>query len=269
MSADPSFRTVLIPERQSLLGPMGCSVLLHGGAVIGAVAARGGMALLLSFLPWCTPEPPPLIVPDVEVSMVSLPKRLNVPDRMARVQRASGVTPPKPDEPPPIKESDLVVHKEEPEPKPGNTEAPVDRPDAAAEKARQELLEDFLNAPEGTVDRDATDPDGMGDAKLAALGAQSLGDPAFARWTNQVQALLQQKFQPLGSSGGLKATAQLRIDPESGRILSSNLSKPSGVLSFDSAAQRAIDAAGNLPVPPEKYWPLLQVEFIEINLSKN
>lgn len=268
MSGDPLFRTVLIPERQPLILPMGCSVLVHVGAVVAALTARGAMALIVATVPWCSSEPEPLIKPDIEVSMVSLPRRLNVPDRAARVKRAAGEVPTKPDEPPPIKESELVVHKEEPKPKKGNSPKPVERPDAAAERTRQALLDELLNAPEGTVDRNATDPNGTGDAQLAALGAQAIGDAEFARWKNRVQATLEQKFQPLGNSEGLLVTADIKIDPQTGRILSYELSTRSGVMAYDAAAERAITSTSELPVPPEKYWPLLEVEFITIRLKR-
>ncbi|HHO54104.1 MAG TPA: hypothetical protein ENK18_25345 [Deltaproteobacteria bacterium] len=261
-------RTALIPERQPLFLPMGCSVVLHVGAVVGVLAARGAVGLLVAILPWCNEAPEPLIKPDIEVSMVSLPRRLDVPDRAARVKRAAGEVPTKPDEPPPVKESELVIHEDKPEPKKGNTPEPVERPDAAAQRTREALLDELLNAPEGTMDRNATDPDGTGTAELAALGAQAIGDAAFARWKNQVQAILDQKFQPLGSSSGLLVHAELRIEPSTGRILSYDLSKKSGVMAYDAAAERAIASVGALPVPPEKYWPLLEVEFVTIRLKR-
>lgn len=257
---DGGFRTVLVPERQSLLAYMGCSVLFHVAAVIGAWGTTAGLAVLSALIPMCN-APKPKITESIEVSVVSLPKsELNVPDRAQRAKRATGeVAKPAP-EPPPVKQSDLKVKTDAPKPEPGNVDEAA-RQRMMDELERQRLLEDML-APEGAVDRDATDPNGDADAaRLAALGVGSKGDPEFQRWVGQVQQILMQHFKPLTavtqSQPDLKCLVNITMDSETGRILSYDVAEPSGVVSFDQAAERAVQAVPQLPLPPEKYLPLL------------
>ena len=262
--SDPLFRTVLVPDKQSLALPIGCSVLFHVGLALSAWLFRGVWAVLFGLLamlfPFCS-EPQPLIQDSIEVSMVSLPKsERNVPDRAARVQRAVGQpSPTPPPEPPPVKESDLAVKtKKPPPPKPGNTAEDLKRQELLDALQRDAALQDLLAAPDGPVDRNATDPNGTGDINLAVLQVGAQGDPAYARWYAQVQRLIQDRFKPVGTDRSLRARGRIQVDPETGKVLSTTLSERSGVISFDSAAERAMQTLGTIPLPPDKYRPLLK-----------
>lgn len=267
----PHIKSALNPDPQPLWPGIGCSVLFHGAVGMLAMLVSWLGPLLVSFFPSCAPEP--LISDSVEVSLVSLPKRLNVPDkaeRAPRVQEKPQPPTPEPPKPDPVKESDLVVKTDEPEPEPdGNVEDEVARQRALDELLREEALDDLLaDAPEGEVDRLPTDPDGEvgADPAIAVLGARSQGDPAFARWKAQVVTQLQQRFKPVGSNEGLVTIVHVWFDPRSGKIQRWAIGRSSGVLSFDSAAERAIAGAGTIPTPPATYEPLFDVEYVEIEM---
>ena len=93
-------KTVLNPERQSLLPGLGCSVVLHGGAILTAV--------LFSALSTNCGARAPVIDVDraMEVSVVAR-SELNVPDRAARAPVPRGAVNERPDTPTPVEESDL------------------------------------------------------------------------------------------------------------------------------------------------------------------
>jgi hypothetical protein len=251
--------SVLVPERQSLFAYVGCSVLFHVVAVVGAWGTTAGIAVMSALLPMCH-TPTPKISDAIEVSMVSLPKsKLDVPDRAQRVKRATGEVPSP--VPPPIKQSDLKFETDKPKPDAGNADEAA-RQQLMEEMERERLLEDMMAA-EGAVDRDATDPDGEENAaRLAGIGAGAKGDPEFQRWVGQVQQILMAQFKPLGAASqdrpDLKCLVDIKMDPTTGEITSYEVSGPSGVFSFDQAAERAVQAVPSLPLPPEKYLPLLE-----------
>ncbi len=260
--SDPLFKTVLVPERQSLFLPIAGSVAFHLSIGLGAWVFRGVWALLVGLVAFVFPqcgEPEPLIQESIEVSMVSLPKsERNVPDRAARVARASGEPTPKAPEPPPAKQSDLAVKSKTPPPKPGNTADDLARQELVDRLQREAALADLLNAPDGLVDRDPTDPNGEGDVAVAVLQAGAQGDPAYARWYAEIQQLIQSRFKPVGTDSSLRARGKILVDPQTGEVLSTSLAEKSGVLGFDSAAERAMESLGRIPLPPEKYRPLLK-----------
>jgi TonB family protein len=257
--SDATLRTALSPEPQPLLPWLVVSVLGHVFAVGGFWGATALLSLLSAVLPMCAAPPPP-ITDAIEVSVVSLPKSAgNVPDRASRVARAEGVQAPNPDEPPPIARSDLKYQTPEVDPKTGNTDRSRQQMLDALE--REQMLQDLMDAPEGPEDRNATDPNGTADAAIAALGVGSRGDPEFQRWVAQVQQLLMQHFKPLGAvtegRPDLRCMVKLTVDPEDGSVDGYEVSESSGIVPFDQAAERAVQEIPALPLPPEKYRPLL------------
>jgi outer membrane biosynthesis protein TonB len=244
-------RAPMPPERQPLFGFFGCSILMHGGVVASGLAMTAVYAMIGSLVPQCREEPKFEVL---EVSMVALPKSTtNVPDREARVKAASGQEKPTP-EPPPVKESDLVIEQPKPEPDPGNAEEV--RRQQIIEEARKRMLEDIENAPEGTQDRNATAVDGQEDLDMAVLGAGAQGDPEVAAWKAKVMNVIKPHFHPLATPAGTACIVNVRVDPATGRILESEVTTPSGLLHFDAAAERAVQDAGTLPLAPEKYREL-------------
>jgi hypothetical protein len=255
----------LVMERQPLLSYLGCSVLFHIGTLLTAwlggvawAALYGGMMML----PFCQ-EPPRQ---SIEVAVYSaLPKTdKKMPDRVARTKRAEGKES-KVVETPPVKESDLAIQKPEPQHE-GNVEQ-VDRQQLLDEIERKRMLDELLNAPEGTVDRNQTDPNGVEGLETAVLGAAAMGDPEYARWIAQIQRLMMSHFRPLTQGRtDLKTEVVLWVDPGTGTIDRWEVRSPSGVLAFDAAAESAVAATGQIPLPPEKYRPLLpegiSVEFV-------
>jgi TonB family protein len=254
------FRTALSPERQPLVGYVGCSVLIHLGVVGMAFVTPLGAMVMSAFLPSCG-EPP--IRETIEVSMVSLPKSdKKVPDRATRVKAATGKEAVK--EPPPIKESDLKIKKEEPDP--GNAEE-ARRQELLEEIERRRLLAELEGAMDGPRDRDPTDPNGTAESlENAVLGAQAQGDPEFARWAKQVEAAVQANFHPLGDAGDVVCKVSIRVDPETGQIESHEVIGSSGILAFDAAAERAVQDTASVPLPPEKYRGLVAREGFAIRL---
>lgn len=255
---EASFRTALNPEPQPLLPWVVVSVVGHLFAVTGFWGATALISVLTALVPMCSR--PPVVQDTIEVSVVSLPKSASkVPDRASRVARATGTKAPNPNEPPPVARSDLKFQALQPEPLQGNTSQ--SRQQMLDALAREQMLEELMDAPEGTEDRDATDPNGSDDAAIAALGVGSRGDPEFQRWVAQVQRLLMQHFKPLGAvtegRPDLKCLVKITVDPDDGSIDAYEVSETSGIVPFDQAAERAVQAVPALPLPPEKYRPLL------------
>lgn len=259
---EPTFGTVIRPERSGLLGYIGCSVLAHAATFASMFGVSVMYGLISVAVPFC--NQPPRLHEAIEVSLVALPKsEHNVPDRAARAKVVTGEEPVVPvPEPPPVKESDLVIHKENPEPDPGIDAEEKRRQELLAKIERQRLLE-AMDAPDGPVDRNPTDPNGSADLDLAVLGASSRGDPELARWVAQVQALLKQRFHPLAQGDNLKTMVHLELDAGSGRILSAVVSSSSGVVGFDQAALRVAEEMGSLPPPPVKFQPLIAAEGVD------
>lgn len=258
--SEPGFRTALIPESQPLLPWLVVSVFGHVFGLGSFWGASAFLSLMGALLPMCAARPPP-IRDAIEVSVVSLPKSAtNVPDRASRVRRAQGTEAPNPNEPPPIKTSDLKFQTPEVDPKTGNTDKT--RQQMLDAIAREEMLRDLEDAPDGPEDRDQTDPNGTEDAAIAALGVGSRGDPEFQRWVAQVQQILMQHFKPLGAvtegRPDLRCMVKLQVDATDGSVDGYEVSEPSGVLLFDQAAERAVQQIPELPLPPEKYRPLLE-----------
>lgn len=258
-------RTALRTRGQSLTVPTMVSLVLHVGAVVTAVVLRGLGALLVMMFPWCASESTPLLQPDIEVAVVSLPKsQTKMPDRAARAKRPKPVKQPTPaPKPPPVKESDLVVRTKKPPPEPGvRDDSDVARADALSEILRQDALDELLDdAPEGPRDRLPTSPDGEGEEVIgSAVGA--MGDPELARWYAKVRGLYQQNFNPITTGRDLRARGKVVFDPSNGQVLSAELIEPSGVIVFDEAARRALARIQSLPLPPgDRKGNFITIEF--------
>ncbi len=250
MSKIPS---VLDPPKDSVIPGVGCSIFAHGTLLVSA-------GLFSLFMQHCGPSKPVLDLDrTMEVSMAVLPKsKLNVPERASRAPKPQGskAEAPKSDAPP--NPSDLVIHKEEAPDNAGEDSALRDQ--MMADLERQRLLEDLM-APEGTVDRDASDPNSTSDVAINAEGAAASGDPEFAAYIAKLQQLFKQHFKPLGAitaaNPDLMTKIAIQVDPGSGRVLSWSVAVPSGVPAYDAAAERAVAAVGSIPLPPEKYVSLM------------
>ena len=80
-----------------------------------------------------------------------------------------------------------------------------------------------------------------------------VGSPELAEWQAKVKALFNNKFNPVGGKDGLIVEARIRIDPSSGRVLGYQITKPSGILAWDAAAERALAQVQSIPLPPAKH----------------
>lgn len=259
--------SLLRPRREPLFGYVGLSVVGHVALVVlGVVVTLSGRG--------CSP-PPPLIDPDqaLEVSLVVLPRsESSMPDRAQRAPAPPAAEQPKPQpeaptEPPP-RSSDLVVHTEEPEPKP-QPDGPDDderRRELMAQLERERLLSELAHAPTGPVDRDASDPDSTTDESINALGPGGRGDPELARYESQIQQLFMRHFHPLAaitqSQPDLVTKVMVRVDPSNGLIKSWEIVESSGVPAYDAAADRAVQAVKQIPLPPAAYMGLVQQGYI-------
>lgn len=242
-------RSALEPDRQSLALPILLALVLHGcmaGAILGAATLQRDRR--------------PIIEPSqvMEVSMVVLPKaRTRMPEKASRAPVTSGqkdaVT--RPTEPPPVKTSDLTIARPD---APAETQGAPDRSADRAALMREMLIKELAeDTPEGQVDRQATDPNSTSDEAIDAGGQGLATDPELARYAEKVKKLFMAEFRPLptiaAANPDIHVVVQVAFDLESGRITAWEVSKPSGNASFDAAAERAVQAVGSIPTPPEKY----------------
>ena len=205
----------------------------------------------------------------VQVSMVVLPRSADpLPDRTQRTaSRKSNPQPqPQPKKPPPepVRTSDLevVAPKPQPQPRPSTQERNRKETDSRKKDERDRLLEELRNAPTGAVDRDQTDPNSEFDFALRALGAGAASDPEFARYKARVQQIFMRHFAPLpalvAANPDLRCTVEIRVEGDSGRVRKRTIAQKSGVPAFDAAAIRAAEQVPVIPLPPEKYLPLVE-----------
>lgn len=250
MSAPPS----VLSARDGRLGPW------FAAAAAGHVGAVLGLWVLQGLTAWWAPDDPFLTPEEViEVSMVEMPKSTAMPTRATR-QAAPQAQPQPPEpvksnEPPPPRQSDLVVQQPTPEPVPV---APPDHSrklDALREELRMDqLLDDLDDADPGAVDRDATSPDGTEGAKPTKVVGSQSGDPEAARYIAELSKLFLSHFRPLPmlKGQGLRVTVLVKVDAQ-GKILEHRVEKSSGNPSWDRAALAAVEEVGTVPRPPEKY----------------
>ena len=254
-------RSVLEPAPQPLWGWMVLAVLGHGGVLIAGAL----ITLVAGFL---MPSRP-IVDPDraIQVSMVSLPKANKpLPDKATRAPVPKAQPTPKPEPPPPepepepVKVSDLKFEKED-APKKDGVDIDRIREKIRRDQERKKLLDNLVGAATGQADRDATDPDSDSDIAINALGAGAASDPEFARYKAKIQQLFMRHFSPIPSivaaNPGIECTVSIDVDPASGRVLSHSVTRPSGVPAYDAAALRAAQAVPTIPLPPDKYRPLV------------
>ena len=128
--------------------------------------------------------------------------------------------------------------------------------DAMAELERQQAL-DNMEAALGQLDQNATDPNSDLDEASANGAVNAMGDPEYARYINQVSQAFMAEFHPLQSirdaNPGIRCVIHVQVEPATGRIVRSDVTRPSGVEAFDAAARRAVEALSTVPLPPEKF----------------
>jgi TonB family protein len=254
-------RSVLAPTPQPLWGWALLAVVGHGGLLLAGV--------LLSLLTDLLLPSKPIIDPDrtMQVSMVALPRADKpLPDKATRAPVPRGEVKPVPEPPPPkpepepVKVSDLKFEKKE-APKKEGVDIDRIREKIKRDQDRKKLLDNLVDAAAGSVDRDATDPDSTSDIAINALGAGAASDPEFARYKSKIQQLFMQHFSPIpaivSANPGIECTVSIDVDPSSGRVLSHSITRGSGVPAYDAAALRAAQAVPTIPLPPEKYRPLV------------
>lgn len=253
MSSGPP--SLLTPPREPL-GPW----------VLAALAGHVVAGSLLVVLPWLAPadDRAPLIDPDdvMEVAMVAMPKsRDALPTRATRAPapRPATPAPPPPPEapatPPPPRSSDLVVHDDKAPPPPKAVPDDNQRKlDALAKELEMERLMAELSAPSGSVDRDASSPDGVEGAPATAMSGAPIGDPEYARYVATLRAIFMEEFRPLPTlkGKGLSCVVLVKVDSE-GRVTSTKVSTSSGNDAWDRASLAAAEAVRALPLPPERF----------------
>lgn len=246
--------SVLTPTPQSLGFPMVLSIGLHGGLVCA-----------LAISAWLFTDDAPLVdVNDtIQVSMVVLPKsETPIPDRASRAPVPKGTSLAAETAPAPIKESDLTFD----DPKAEATQGAVDRSADRARLLRQLQMKDLLaDAPEGKVDRSQTDPNSTSDEAINAMGVGTLGDVEFARYQQQLQDLFRRHFNPLPTivekNPNISCAMKVKVDSSTGRITWHGISRSSGNMSYDAAAERAVRSVTSVPLPPSRFLPLLEQGF--------
>jgi TonB family protein len=248
------FETVLNQRSQSLRWPVLLSVFGHGGILL--------MGLISTlFMSHCSARKP-LIDPNksIQVAMVVLPKaKTRMPDRAARAKVPKGTSKKAPPKPPPVRESDLAIHKPEVAPKAGNPDRSADRDAALKNLMRENLLENLL-APDGPRDRDATDPNSDATEAINALGPGVRADPEYAKYIGEIQALFMRNFKPLDAiisqQPDLQCVIHVTVD-DSGRVTGQDVVEPSGNPSFDASASSAAAAVTQVPLPPDRFRVLM------------
>lgn len=209
----------------------------------------------------------PLFDPDevMEVRMIELPKS---PTPMP--QKATRAPPPPPagerkaaEPPPPVTASDMKFETPDATPTEGEQDQTDARADLLRQLKRKQLLED-LNAAEGRVDRAASDPDGTlepEDVFAGATGGVAM-DPELARYTAQLRKLILPHWAPLPRliQDNPDLTAVVEVKVQNGTLRGSGrIVEPSSDDSFDRSCALAIEKAGTLPPPPERFQKLTGV----------
>lgn len=243
-------RSALHPQEQGLILPLFLSIFAHGGALVAFTVGT----LLLSF---CG-ERKRVIDPNdtMEVAMVVLPRSARaMPDKATRAPKPVGSDAPQPVPVPDVKHtSDLAVKVDKPKTNEGVDTKKLDDAMKALER-EQALLN--MEAALGQLDQNATDPNSDSDEAINSGAINTSGDPAYARYIAEVRKAFMGQFHPLQSirdaNPGIHCIIHVQVEPDTGRIVRHDVTKPSGVEAFDAAARRAVEALTNVPLPPEKF----------------
>ena len=198
----------------------------------------------------------PLINPDnvMEVSMVVLPKSTTkMVQRTTRKRVAQGDIKSTQKVPTPPRNSDLKIHTPEAKSSQG-------APDRSADLKRLVDMAKVLSqvdGPDSNQDSTASDPDSNVDTQInvGSIGAQA--NPELAKYIQTIRDLFHKNFSPLptivAANPKIECTIQVRIDLNTGRVLSVKTYKTSGNASYDGAAMRAVEAVSTVPLPPERF----------------
>lgn len=236
-------------QDRTLLGVM--FVVATVGHVLFAVT-------LVGLSSWLNPGRDVMIDPDdaIEVAIAVMPKSAT---QMAH--KAMQAPPPsraQPSEAPvkapaPVNPSDLaVVTPDAPE-----VEGTADE---TAELDRQRRMavakaKMMAGAAEGPVTQSASDPDGVGDTELNTGKAGFASDPEVARFLSKTRSVVMRNFRPLPtlatSNPDLRTVIRIWVD-DTGRVTRYAELSASGNLSWDKAAERAIEATTAVAPPPAK-----------------
>ena len=218
------------------------STLLHL-VLVGTLAATRS----------CTDDDEPLFDPDeiMEVQMVALPKSAGRnPDRATRAP-APAVAAPAPDtmtyQDPSVEKRPTKEHVKEQQAK---------RDELLRQLKRESLIRSLSNAPVGSVDRGATDPDSTLEGDVWGSGVGVITDPELARYLTELRQAVIPQWAPLPrliqENPGLEADIFVWLD-DLGVVQTARVGTSSGNSSFDESCLRAVRKAGRLPIPPAKY----------------
>jgi TonB family protein len=218
----------------------------------------------ISLVATCLPQKPVLDLNNsIEAFVVVKKSNAKMPERASKrpVPRGKAVTP---NAAPSVKQSDLSL----PNPNAKATEAGLPDRDADMEAVMRDLemasLLDNLHAPDGAVDRDASSPDGTGDVSLNLNGSGPVGDPEYVAYVVRIQKIFTDNFSPLPTIRrqfpDLLTKVHIAVD-SSGRVTKRSILESSGNPSFDASAMTAASMVSQIPLPPEKYRPMMKVGY--------
>ena len=231
-------------------------------SVVVSFVLHAGLAGMLAISKTCKPDDSSLLMPDMDVMMVPLPKAAGrLPDRASRAPRpaqgADTPAPPKQSDPNQMSFEDPTKEKSKGNPKPeDHSDA---RQDLMRDLKRQQALDALRDAPIGDADRMATDPDSTLTVEEAfGLGGGFGGpvDPDAARYLLELRAALLPHWNPLPKIIEQNPDIFTVLDvwiSDSGKYKSADIKIGSRNDSFDRSCLTAVAKAGTLPVPPDKF----------------
>ncbi len=231
-------------------------------AVLLSLVMHGGLAGFLALSKACKPDDSALLMPDMDVMMVPLPKATGrLPDRASRAPRpaqgADTPAPPKQSDPDQMRFEDPEKEKSQGDPQPQDRSD--ERRDLLRDLKRQQALDALRDAPIGDADRMATDPDSTLTVEEAfGLGGGIGGpvDPLAARYLLELRQTLLPHWNPLPRVIEENPSAFTVVDiwiTDTGRYKSADVKVGSGNDSFDRSCLTAVAKAGSLPLPPDKF----------------
>ena len=65
----------------------------------------------------------------------------------------------------------------------------------------------------------------------------------------------------MSANPNIQCTLRISADSKTGLLTGHAVQTPSGVPAYDAAAERAVSSVGRVPLPPERYRPLLAEGF--------
>lgn len=263
--------SLMRPRRESLALGAVLAVILHAGVLFV------GLCIGVIWQPTVEPVRPQ---DSIEVSMMVLPRAERMPEK-AMHKASSGRASPAPtvatapttsSEPTPPNPSDLALHDPNAKPEPADKRDHKQREDLARkreEAMRQMMMEDALadlDSPEGPKDRQATDPNSTSEERIDLGGSGVAADPEWVAYLAALKKLYAKEFHPLPSivaaNPRIVTEIRLKIDVDTGAVLSADLASSSGNDSYDSSATSAAAAVSQVPLPPERFREKARGGFI-------